>query len=203
MESLDRRAAEISAHREAQRTQPPSPVNQGDIAGTATKALEKAPTPHMAAPYWTDFRGPQRDGHYREQPIQVDWPATGMRPLWKQPVGGGHASFVIAEGRAFTIEQRGREELVAAYDVRTGRELWTNAWPALFSEVYGGIGPRATPTWKDRTVFALGATGELRALDATTGRVRWRRNILDDAGASNLEWGMAGSPLVVGDTVVV
>ena len=93
--------------------------------------------------------------------------------------------------------------MVAAYEVATGRELWTNTWRSTFSEHYGGDGPRATPAWHDGTVFALGAAGELRALDRETGRVRWRTNILQDAGASNLEWGMAASPLVVGATVIV
>ena len=154
-------------------------------------------------PYWTDFRGPRRDGDYRERPILTNWPAEGFRPVWKQPVGGGHASFVVAGGRAFTIEQRGNDEVAAAYDVATGRELWTSTWPATFSEAYGGDGPRATPVWRDATLFVLGAAGELRALDAASGQLRWRTNILEDASASNIEYGVAASPLVVGETVVV
>jgi outer membrane protein assembly factor BamB len=123
--------------------------------------------------------------------------------LWKEPVGGGYASFVIVGGRAFTIEQRGGEEVAAAYDVATGRELWTNRWTAAFRELMGGDGPRATPTWSDRLVYVLGAAGELRCLEDATGRVLWRTNILADAGATNLPWGMAASPLIVDDTVVV
>ena len=73
------------------------------------------------------FRGPNRDGRYAEMAIRTDWPGTGLEPLWNQPIGGGYASFVVAEGRAFTIEQRRRREVVAAYDVETGRELWTHA----------------------------------------------------------------------------
>jgi outer membrane protein assembly factor BamB len=153
--------------------------------------------------YWTDFRGPRRDGHYREHPVRTDWPGTGLQPIWKQPIGGGYASFVIARGRAFTIEQRGAQEVAAAYDLATGRELWTNAWSAAFREFMGGDGPRATPTWADGRVYALGAEGELRVLDEATGRAAWRTNILQDAGASNLQWGMAASPLIVDDTVVV
>jgi outer membrane protein assembly factor BamB len=126
-----------------------------------------------------------------------------LKPIWKQPIGGGYASFVIAYGRAFTIEQRGEQEVVAAYEVTTGRELWTNAWSALFRESLGGDGPRATPTWAEGVVFALGAAGELRALDESTGRVIWRKNILEDNRAANLDWGMAASPLVVDDTLVV
>jgi outer membrane protein assembly factor BamB len=92
---------------------------------------------------------------------------------------------------------------VAAYDLRTGRELWTNGWDGEFTESMGGDGPRATPTYHDGLVYALGALGELRALDARTGAVVWRRNILSDSGADNLDWGMSGAPLVVDDTVIV
>ena len=49
----------------------------------------------------------------------------------------------------------------------------------------------------------LGALGELRCLDAATGKLLWRRNILADNGAPNLDWGMAASPLIVDDKVIV
>src|SRR5688500_20298855 len=67
----------------------------------------------------------------------------------------------------------------------------------------GGDGPRATPTYHAGRVYALGAEGELRVLDAAKGTLVWRRNILSDNGASNLSWGMSASPLIVDDTVVV
>ena len=203
----------VERHREAQRRTEAAAVASSPPAATpeASKEADQSQAavrqPAAAAPlppaYWTDFRGPLRDGHYRERPIRTDWPGGGLRPLWKQPIGGGYASFVIARNRAFTIEQRGPREVVAAYDVRTGRELWTNAWDALFTESLGGDGPRATPTWANGVVYALGATGELRALDEETGRTIWRINIIDDNGATNLDWGMAGSPLVTGSSVVV
>ena len=167
--------------------------------GVTSSSVATAPPP----PYWTDFRGPLRDGVYRERPLRTAWPAGGLTPIWKQPSGAGYASFVIARSRAFTIEQRGNEEVVAAYDVASGRELWTNAWRAGFRESMGGDGPRATPTWSDGRVYALGAEGELRALDDVTGRMIWRTNILDDSGAGNLPWGMSASPLVIDDVVVV
>lgn len=85
----------------------------------------------------------------------------------------------------------------------SGRELWTNGWSAEFREPLGGDGPRATPTWADGIVYALGATGELRALDEAAGRLVWRKNILEENGATNLDWGMAASPLIVDETVIV
>ena len=133
----------------------------------------------------------------------TSWPSQGLQLLWKQPVGGGYASFVIANGKAYTIEQRRSQEVVAAYDVRTGRELWTHGWPALFSEAMGGDGPRATPVWNEGQLFALGATGELHVLDAESGKLAWSKNILNDNSAQNITWGMANAPLIVDDNVIV
>ena len=39
--------------------------------------------------YWTDFRGPDRDGRYDEADILTSWPAEGLPMLWRQPIGGG------------------------------------------------------------------------------------------------------------------
>lgn len=181
-----RRADALEAHRRTQH------------AKTAAPAARV-----VAGGYWTGFRGPRRDGHYQERPIATDWPPGGLAPIWKQPIGGGYASFAIAAGRAFTIEQRRAQEVVTAYEVSSGRELWAHGWDAEFKEWNGGDGPRATPAWFDGRVYALGATGELRCLDAGTGAMMWRVNILEDSGAENLPWGMAASPLIVDDAVVV
>jgi len=113
------------------------------------------------------------------------------------------ASFVVAGGRAFTIEQRRDQEVVAAYDLKTGREIWTHGWTAEFRETLGGDGPRATPTLDEDRVYALGASGELEVLEEATGEVIWERNILEDADAVNLQWGMSASPLIVDEKVIV
>jgi outer membrane protein assembly factor BamB len=203
---LAQQAADIAAHRQAQRVEAPAtpvaPPVTPPVAPAAPLASDSPPVPAVAETTgWTDFRGARRDGHYTAGPIRTDW--TTLQPLWRQPAGAGYASFVVAGGRAFTVEQRGSDEVAAAYDIQTGRELWTNVWRALFQESMGGPGPRATPTWHDGRVYVLGATGEFRALDAATGRTLWRTDILADTGADNLQWGMAAAPLVVDDTVVV
>jgi outer membrane protein assembly factor BamB len=154
-------------------------------------------------PYWTDFRGPRRDGHYTEQPIATDWAARPPRLLWKQPVGGGYASFVIAHGLAFTIEQRRAEECVTAYELETGREAWAHRYAARFDESMGGEGPRATPTWHDGRLYSLGAEGDLKCFDAASGKLLWERNALADTRSENLYYAMAASPLVAGELLIV
>jgi len=153
--------------------------------------------------YWTDYRGPGRSGVYDEAEITTAWPSGKLPLVWKRPIGGGYASVVVAGGTIFTIEQRRQKEVVAAYDLNTGREKWIHGWSAEFRETLGGDGPRATPVWHDGRLYALGASGEFRCLDARTGSRIWSHNILSDNGAENLRWGMAASPLVVDDKVIV
>jgi outer membrane protein assembly factor BamB len=172
-------------------------------AKVTAKPATVVPSLRSPAAYWTDFRGPARDGRYTEMKIGTHWPSQGPPLLWRQPAGGGYASFVIAGGHAFTIEQRRNQEVVVAYEVETGRELWTHAWDAEFRESMGGDGPRATPTWHSGRLYALGAQGELRCLDAENGKQVWTVNILNDNQATNITWGMAASPLIVDEKVIV
>jgi outer membrane protein assembly factor BamB len=196
--------AQLEKHRQDQAAQP-APTT---APASPSPSPEASASPSQAAPpvssrnYWTNFRGPRRDGKYDETSVSTTWPANGLPVLWKQPVGVGHSSFAVADGKAYTIEQRRGQEVVAAYDLGTGREVWTQKWNAEFRDSTGD-GPRATPTYDQGRIYALGATGELRCLDANNGSVIWGKNILSDNGADNLPWAMAASPLIVDDKVIV
>jgi outer membrane protein assembly factor BamB len=104
-----------------------------------------------------------------------------------------------------TIEQRGDSEVVVCYDRASGKERWAHSYPAAFrhSEPMGGDGPRATPTIAAGDVFSLGALGDLVCLEGTNGKPRWKVNIIEDCKARVLRWGMSGSPLVLGERVIV
>lgn len=218
----DAHYSELERHREQQRQQfgndtagvadpnqqtatdansPSQPIQQGAQPTTQDGQATNAAHAENTRNYWTDYRGPNRDGVYNELAIKTNW--SGLTPVWKQPIGGGYASFAIGEGRAYTIEQRRGQEIVSAYDLNTGRELWAQGWNASFEESLGGDGPRATPTYHEGRVYALGATGEFRCLDAKTGKQIWGKNILSEAGASNITWGMSAAPLIVDDKVIV
>ncbi len=200
----DAHYAEVEKNRQEQAAQPaPSAPTAPSPSPSASASPSPGQTPaETARNYWTNFRGPRRDGRYEEANISTNWPANGLPVLWKQPVGVGYASFVVADGKAYTIEQRRSQEVVAAYDMNNGRELWTQKWNAEYTDSTGD-GPRATPTWDAGRIYALGATGELRCLDANSGAVIWGKNILSDNQAKNLPWAMAASPLIVDDKVIV
>jgi outer membrane protein assembly factor BamB len=200
-----RRTEERSVDASLMQAPPPAAIPETAPVEKAkpAPAAAPAPKPAVAEAYWTEFRGPGRLGIYAEADILTDWPSSGLPLLWKRPVGGGYASVVIADHMIFTIEQRRGREVVVAYEMDSGREIWIHGWDAEFRETLGGDGPRATPVWHEGRLYALGATGEFRCLDAQSGKRIWSRNILTENGAENLPWGMAASPLIVDDKVIV
>src|SRR5262249_17922522 len=132
-----------------------------------------------------------------------DWSKVPPRPLWRKEVGPGWSAFAVVGDYAITQEQRGAQEIVACYRVSDGEQIWTHEDAARFDSSMGGIGPRATPTIADGKVYTVGATGILNALDGETGELLWSVDILKDNDGHNIDHGVCGSPLVLGDRVVV
>ena len=88
------------------------------------------------------FFGFRRQGDVIGVDLRDDWGTEPPQEVWRWRSGGGYAGFVVDESRAVTIEQRRDEEVIAAYDVDTGKELWRYRYPSHFKERQGGDGPR-------------------------------------------------------------
>ena len=152
---------------------------------------------------WSGFRGRHRDSAVRGVRIETDWNVSPPTLLWRRPVGPGASSFAVGTGLLYTQEQVGEDEAVTCYALDTGELVWMHRDKARFWDSHVGPGPRATPTLSEDRVYALGATGILNALDAADGTVLWSRNPATDTGTTVPDWGFAGSPLAIGELVVV
>lgn len=150
---------------------------------------------------WPAYRGADRDGIVKLLRYDETW--LKPKELWRVSVGEGWSSFASVGNYAWTQEQHGEEEKVICRDVVSGAIVWSHADDARFFEFMGGAGPRATPTFHEGKLYVLGATGLLNCFNAATGDVLWSKNIVEETDASNIQWGMAGSPLIYKDTVIV
>lgn len=168
------------------------------VVETETLGIDAGSTPE-----WPGFRGPGRDGRVPGVRIATDLETSPPTELWRRAIGPGWSSFAVHGKVFYTQEQRGEEELVSCYLVDTGEPVWRHAEATRFWEANGGAGPRATPTLADGRVYALGANGTLCVLEAADGSLVWRRDVVADSGVPVPIWGYSGSPLVLGDLVVV
>ena len=167
---------------------------------TAGAEVDIVPRPEEDFP---QYLGPDRTGVLPSLPLATDWTAQPPREVWRREVGAGWSGFAIVGDVAFTQEQRGELECVVCYDLKDGREIWRHSDPVRFESDMGGIGPRATPTWHEGSLYTVGGTGLLTCLDPHTGARRWQVDLLADNGGGPISHGVCGSPLVVGDRVIV
>lgn len=161
-----------------------------------------AVVPCASAADWPQWLGPTRDGVSPEK--VAPW-TDAPKVLWRQPVGEGNSSPILANGRLFLHSKTKdkNEEEVVARDAQTGKEIWRQTYPrAAFTSLYGN-GPRATPAVVDGRLFTFGITGVLTCWDAATGTRHWQVETLTTFGAKNLFFGASCSPLVEGNTVLV
>lgn len=169
-------------------------------AAPSSAAKLSAKVPHTDFP---QFYGPGRNGVLAGPRLASDWAQHPPQLVWKHPIGAGWSGFVVVGELCITQEQHEGEECVTAYDLSTGQQRWMHRDPTHFDTTIGGAGPRATPTVDHGHVFALGATGLLNCLELATGKIIWTRDVVKAVESKLPMWGMASSPLIVNDLVMV
>lgn len=171
----------------------------------------------LCADDWPQWRGPKRDGVWRESGIVEKLPAQ-LPIKWRTKIGAGYAGPAVAEGRVYVIDRLLNQgdrnpddpfarspvqgaERVLCLSAEDGRILWKLEVPCQYTISYPS-GPRATPTVHGGKVYALGAMGNLFCLEAAKGNLLWSKSFIAEYGAEINTWGASSAPLVDGRKLI-
>ena len=155
---------------------------------------------------WPQWRGPNRDGVVPSASVPSAWPEK-LSLMWKQSVGEGYSSPVVADGRVFVHSRSDPDEIVSAFDLATGKPLWSARYPSTFTKNQYATamskGPFSTPLVANGRVFTLGVSAVLSSFDAATGELKWRKDWSKDIDTSKLFTGTAMSPVIDSGLLIV
>jgi outer membrane protein assembly factor BamB len=153
---------------------------------------------------WPQFLGPTRNGIAAESNLATAWPAEGPKTVWQSDVGQGFSSPVVSKGHLILFQRKDDKEVLDCRDAATGHPVWQFSYPTHYRDDFGfDEGPRATPAIADGKVFAMGAEGAVHCVDSDSGREVWKVDCKKEFGAGKGFFGMACSPLIEGDLLIL
>ncbi len=149
---------------------------------------------------WPQFHGPNRDNKSTDTGLLKTWPEGGPSRVWETAgIGEGYSTVAIVGERIYTTGAIDGDCVITALDME-GNKVWTRKNGKAWDRSYPGT--RSTPTITDGLLYHLSGIGNLICLEADRGDVVWSVNILEQFNGRNITWGLAESPLVVGDRVI-
>ena len=151
---------------------------------------------------WPQFLGLNRNGISQETGLIDAWPTGGLKEVWRAKGGVGMSGVAVRGDIACTLIQSEGQQRVLAINAKTGANVWSTPVVAAY-ENGQGEGPRATPAFVGESVFVFTGNGTLARLKVSDGTVEWSHNVLKRHGGKIADYGMACSPLVVSDLVIV
>ena len=155
---------------------------------------------------WPQWRGPGRDGVWKETGLIEKFSSDRLAPKWRSSIGSGYSGPTVAGGRVYVMDRQTDPkpvERVLCFDAADGRLLWTHAYDCSYEGVQYEAGPRASVSIAGGRAYALGTMGHLHGLDAADGRVLWKKDPKTDYAVRVPLWGVAAAPLVDGEAVIV
>jgi outer membrane protein assembly factor BamB len=155
---------------------------------------------------WPQWRGPQRDGVWRETGIVEKFSSPQLPLLWRQEIGPGYSGPTVAAGRVYVTDRQtepAQIERVHCFDAATGKPIWSFSYDCVYDKVGYTAGPRASVLIDEGHAYALGTMGHLHCFDAATGDVLWKKDLNAEYQIQMPVWGIAASPLMVGERLIL
>ncbi len=160
----------------------------------------------LRADDWPQWRGPNRDGVWRETGIVEKFSSPQLPIKWRVEIGPGYSGPTVAKGRVYITDRQvepNQIERVHCFDENTGARIWSYSYDCPYGGVNYNAGPRAAVTVDDGRAYSLGATGKLFCFDAAKGEILWQKDLESQYNIQMPIWGIAAAPLVDGNRLIL
>ena len=155
---------------------------------------------------WPDWRGKNRDAVWVGTDMVKKFDADVIGLKWSVPVGPGSSGPTVAKGKVYVTdrpEKPSQTERVLCFDEKTGEQIWTHQYSCVYENVGYPAGPRTSVVIHEGKAYSLGTMGNLFCFDAGTGQVLWQRDLNIEYEIVMPIWGLASTPLVVDEKIIV
>jgi len=153
---------------------------------------------------WPQFRGADRTNiAWAETGLARAWPPEGPRVLWRLEVGEGHAGAAIRNGRVYLddYDRDKKEDAIRCLSLADGSEIWRYTYYVPVKRNHGMS--RTVVAVNDDYVVALGPKCHVHCLDARTGELIWKMDLVKEYGSKVPPWYAGQCPLIDGDRVIL
>ena len=149
---------------------------------------------------WPQWQGPNRDARSTEKGLLKKWPQQGPELLWSaEKLGQGFSSVSIANGLIYTTGIIDKQGILSAFDLQ-GKFKWRKTYGPEWTKSYPDS--RCTPTVHEGSIYIISGLGAVSCFDADTGDKNWSFDAFTEFAGEQPRWGIAESPLIVGDLVI-
>jgi len=148
----------------------------------------------------TQWRGPNRDGHFTDAGLLKQWPENGPELLLEvEGLGKGWSSPIATENEIFISGMIDTLDYLTKMS-STGEILWQVPYGRSWIQSYPDT--RSSPTIEENRVYIQSGTGRLVCFDRETGKEIWAVEVDKDYQSEYHVWGNSETPLIVDDMVI-
>ena len=149
----------------------------------------------------TQWRGPNRDGHFSDTLLLESWPEEGPEQIFEvEGIGKGYSSPIIVDGIIYTSGMIDTLDYITAINP-DGSFKWQKTYGRSWYKSFPDT--RSTPVIDGTRIYVQSGMGQVSCLNREDGETIWSVDVDKDYGTEYHRWGNSETVLIIDDLVIV
>lgn len=149
----------------------------------------------------TQWRGPNRDGHFPDSILLQSWPENGPEQILEmEGIGKGYSSPVLEDGVIYTsgmIDTLDYLTAISLNGIIKWQKPYGRSWYKSFPDT------RSTPVIEGNRIYVQSGMGQVSCIEKETGETIWMVDVDKEFESEYHMWGNSETVLLIDDLVIV